>query len=279
MPTKATEPSVDDLVYLFGSAPPDRPTYKRTVLNILCYPEGHELELSYQRSYFQPSLLQASRPVANRRGAFVFVDYKPESDHEFIPVRFVKILDVAPKEKAETYLDSTRFHVRIELGKLVPPDAKASTKIAALPGRPKPHATTGTGSRGYFYVIEGSDLLPNHSNVSQRDIWDQTTARVAKTKSLNDCVFLWTGHLRPFTAGRPCKLSPYGNEQKAYRIEPNSIYRLDFRVKVYYPNVGPERAVIVRSSSDLLSISQPFATALGAEDHSVLIACKRTIES
>jgi hypothetical protein len=275
-----TPAAASNLIYLFSSAPPERPTYKRGVLNALCYPKGHQLELSYQKSYFQPPLFESRVSLGNRKGVFVFVDYKPESDHEFIPIRFVNIVDVAPKEEATRYLDTTRVHVRIELDDLILYDPKWNSGIAALPGRPKPHVSGSPGGRGYYYVIEGRNPFPQLSEVSQRDIWDQITGKVARAKSLSDCVFLSTSYLRPFRDGSSCDLRPYGKEQKAYHLEPNNIYRLDLRV--YYPNpllTGLQREILVRSSSDVLSVSQPFATAHGTEDHSVLIACKRTIES
>jgi len=272
------ETAHDKVIYLFSSAPPDRPTYKRGVLNILCYPAGHQLELSYQKSYLQPPLFEEAPKLANRKGVFVFLDYKASGkDHEFIPIRFVTILDVAPKETATRYLDTTRVHVRIQLGDLILHDASWNSEVGSLPGRPKVYEGASTASRGYFYVVEGRNLFPEHSDLSQRDIWDQITGKVANAKSLNDCVFLSTGHLRPFKDGSPCTLEPYGAEQKAYQLEPNTLYRLDLRV--YYPRASSDREIIVRSSSELLSVSQPFATAHGAEDHSVLIACKRTIES
>jgi hypothetical protein len=278
-----TDITDDKVIYLFSSAPPDRPTYKRAVLDILCYPKGHQVELSYQKSYFQPPLFERRTSLINRKGVFVFVDYKGANngDHEFIPIRAVKILDAAPKEIAARYLDTTRVQVRIELGDLILNDARESSEIASLPGRPKPHDGS-TTSREYSYVIDGRKLFPAQDGVSQRDIWDQITEKVARAKSLRGCVFLSTGDPRPFRDGDPCALQPYGSEERAYRLQPNNIYRVDLRV--YYPrNVSVtsyEPEIIVRSSSELLSVSQPFATAHGGpEDHSVVIACKRTIES
>lgn len=277
MSKPSKETTSDKIIYLFSSAPPGRPTYKRGVLDMLCYPKGHQYELSYQKRYFEPPLFDQRTSLENRKGIFVFLDYKATgADHEFIPIRFVRILDVAPKETAGMYVDKTRVHVRIELGDLIPHEAKWNSDIASLPGRPKPYQV---GSAPSPYVIEGGHSFPAQSDLSQRDIWDQITEKVAQAKSLSGCVFLATGHLRPFKDGGPCSLEPYGLEQKAYQLEPNSIYRLDLRV--YYPSATIyDREIVVRSSSELLSVSQPFATAHGGpEDHSVLIACKRTIES
>ena len=106
------------IVYLFSSAPPDRPNYKRGVLNALCYPPSHQMELSYKRSYISADLLNQGSAVKGRRGVFVFIDYKPESDHDFIPIRFVTLMDISAKEEARTYQDTTRFQVRVETWEL-----------------------------------------------------------------------------------------------------------------------------------------------------------------
>ena len=280
MSKPSSKEAEEQFVYLFSSAPPDRPTYKRGVLNLLCYPPGHQVELSYRKDYLQPPIFEQRSSLVGRRGVFVFVDYKAlGNDHEFTPIRYVKILNLAPKEAANRYLDTTRVHVRVELGNLIVYDTKWNGEIAFLPGRPKVYVSTSPGGRDYFYVLQARNRFPETSDLSQRDIWDQITGKVAKANSLSDCVFLSTGNLRPFKDGSACVLSPYGSEQKAYRLEPNNIYRLDLRVYYPYPRVSSDREIVVRSSSDFVSVSQPFATAHGAEDHSVLIACKRTIES
>jgi hypothetical protein len=269
----------DKIIYLFSSAPPDRPTYKRGVLNALCYPIEQQVELSYKKSYFGPLLFENRRNLKGRRGVFVFVDYKGDGDdHIFTPIRCVKILGVDPKELAKKYLETTRTYVRVELGKLLMYDPAWNEAIRSVPGRPRPYAQAGSPT----YVIEGPDLFGTPGDISQRDIWDGLTEELSKAKSLRGCLFLATFHPRPFRGREPCTLKPYGREQKAYRLRPKNIYRLDLRV--YYPQnasiPAKDREINVRSSSELLSVSQAFATAHGGpEDHSVLIECKRTIES
>lgn len=86
--------------------------------------------------------------------------------------------------------------------------------------------------------------------------------------------------MQQFAQGNQCEFSSYGENQKAYRLRPNSIYQLDLRVydKRHAPDSTQE--VVIRSSSDLLAVSQPFVTGVGGPtDHSALIVCKRTVES
>ncbi len=272
----------DSIVYLFSSAPPGRPNYKRGVLNALCYPAGHQLELSYRKSYISPSLFDQRSSISSKKGVFVFLDYKTP-DHDFIPIRFVTILELSPKEEATQFLDTTRMYIRVELGELIAFDPKWNDEIRSLRSRPKlPNLPQGPHSAAadYLYVLEGPDRFPRMSDYSQRDIWDHLVEKVADAKSLKDCVFLSTGHIRPFSEGTQCEFSSYGPKQKAYRLQPNSIYQVDVRVFDSRHSSDSTQEVIIRSSSELLTVSQPFVTGVGGPtDHSVLLVCKRTNES
>ncbi len=278
VPSKAI---ADEFIYLFTSVPPNRPTYKRGVLDALCYPNSHLLEFSYQKRYFQTGLLTENLKFSASRGVLVFIDNAAvNNDHRFVPIRLVRIVDVAPKEKASEYLSTTRLHVRIELGDLIPFAANWNSDIRAISERPVPYRSE-TSKSNSFYVIRGPELFSKGSVLSQRDIWDQVTSEVSKAKSLDNCVFLSTNHLRPFRTDDACALVGYGPEQKAYQLSPNSTYRLDLRVFDPPTSAGTNNLeIVVRSSSDMVSVSQPFATVHGgSEDSSVLIVCKRSIES
>lgn len=268
------------LIYVFSSVPANRPNYKRGVLNALCYPAGHQLELSYKKSYIKPSLFAERSNLKGRRGVFIFVDYKKEPDHDFIPIRFFDILDVSPKEHAESYRDSTRIYVRVQLQQLISYEESSNRSLKAIPGRPRPPKGPTDAGSTYFYVLEGPDVLPSTSGYSQRDIWDHLTETVSKVNSLKDCIFLSTGEIRLFSKETTCLLDAYGREERAYILHPNEIYKMDLRV--FDPGQNPDSAqeIVVRSSTDLIVVSQPFATAVGGPaDHSVLLVCKRTVES
>jgi len=268
------------LIYLFSSVPPNRPNYKRAVLNALCYPVGHQLELSYRKDYITPSLFEARSKLKDRKGTFIFLDYKKTPDHDFIPIRFFRILDVSPKEEAKSYRDSTRVYVRVELRELISFEERWNEAVKAISGRPCPPMGFQDAGSSYFYVLEGPDPFPVTSAYSQRDIWDHLIERVAQANSLKDCVFLSTGDVRHFAKDTPCRFERYGTEEKAYKLHPNEIYKMDLRVFDPSRRSDSTNEIVVRSSSDLVTASQPFATAIGGPtDHSVLLVCKRTVES
>jgi len=230
----------------------------------------------------QPPLFDQRASLKGAKGAIVFVDFKrltkPTLDHSFVPIRFANILEVSPKEEAKTYTDTTRVYVRVELLDLISFEPKWDTGIKTLNGRPIPPSGPSAGGRDYFYVVRGNNLFPQTCDSSQRDIWDHLVSLVASAATLKNSVFLATDHIRQFKEPSSY-LSLRGVNQKAYHLKPNSIYRMDLRV--FEPGSSTDLPEIeVRSSSDLITVSRPFATAVGGPaDHSVLIACKRTIES
>ena len=249
------------------------------VLNALCYPSGHCMELSYQKSYVSPSIFENRKAWKDRTGYFVFIDYKggKDGDHSFIPIRKVQVKKIYPVEEAQEYADSTRIYFRIELGELILFKEEWNEQIKSVPSRPTPN------SQPTCYVLGHSDFSPGSSKRSQRDIWDDLVVHVAASKSLNDCVFLSTGHIKEFENHQACSFTPYKDREgaeKAYQLRPSSIYELGLRVFNTRHSAESTQEIVVRSSSDLLVVSQPFATTVGGpSDHSVLISCKRTIEN
>jgi len=266
-------------LYLFSSAPPNRPNYKRGVLNALCYPAKHCMELNYQKSYISPVVFDNREDWKDREGYFVFIDYRHDGDLAFIPIRKFKVQSIYPAEQAQEYADGTRIYIRIQLEELILFNDDYNQKIRNIPGRPKPHMKP----PAFYYALEYEDFSPEVSRRSQRDIWDDLVEHVAQAKSLNDCVFLSMGNIRQIGNNADCNLVPYGTNQaaqKAYQLRPNTVYKLDLRVYDLRHTPDSAQEIIVRSSSDLLTVSQPFATTVGGpSDHSVLIACKRTIEN
>jgi hypothetical protein len=74
-------------------------------------------------------------------------------------------------------------------------------------------------------------------------------------------------------------MTPYGDgEDRVYTLRPNNIYKAD--VRIYNPSVAPSgQEIFIRSSSDLLVVTQAFPTAIGGtSDHEALVTCKRSIE-
>jgi hypothetical protein len=268
-------PAKQQLVFLFSSVPPDRPNYKRGVLNALCYPHGHILELSYQSSYLQPELVDDLKGLVNKRAAFVFIDYKG-ADHNFIPVRYATILSAGPIEPSKTIRPQTRIYVRIELDELIPLSDEWDRFIKKIPSRPK---VWKEAKRDYFFVLRHDAPAEVASGLSQADIWNDLVERVSVANVLNDCIFLAAGHVQGFTDST-CELGVLAKDQRAYKLRPNHIYKMDLRIFDRRNKPDANQEIVVRSSSELIVVSQPFATAIGGPvEHTVLLVCKRSIEN
>jgi hypothetical protein len=265
----------DNVIYLFTSVPPTRPNYKRGVLDALCYPGGHQMELSYKKRDISPVVFEKRTDFKGRSGFLVFVDYKHEGDHVFIPIRRIRVENIYPAEEAEQYVDTTRIYVRVELGELILFNGRSNDEIRKLSGRPQKG-----GSASQYYVLADRDFSPSNDGRSQRDIWDDLVEHVAQAESLKGCVFLATGPVQAFVSESDCEFAPYRGRKKAYSLRPNSTYKLSLRVFDKRHDADSTQEIVVRSSSDLLTISQPFPTAIGGPtDHFALIVCKRTVES
>src|SRR5271157_3424303 len=259
----------EELVFLFSSVPPDRPNYKRGVLNALCYPDGHILEVSYKSSYLDPRLANNLEGLVNKRAVFVFIDYKG-TDHNFVPVRYATILSCGPRESSKEILGRTRIYIRIELNQLIPQNDQWDAFIKKIPNRPK---VWHEGTKDYYFVLQHAGPAHVSSELSQADIWNDLVERVSAADVLNDCTFLATGHLQSFTS-KPCELGALTKDQRAYRLRPHSIYKMDLRIFDRRNKPDTNQEIYVRSSSELITVSQPFATAIGGPvEHTVLLVC------
>lgn len=265
------------LVYLFSSVPPDRPNYKRGVLNALCYPSGHILEVSYKKNYFQAPLAANLAGMVGKQTVFVFVDYKGRDDN-FVPVRYGTILSCGPKDSSSTITERTRIYIRFELSDLIPLDNLWDQWIKSIPDHPRIFQQGGT--RDYHFVIRHAAPEIQPSAYSQADIWGDLVERVSSAAVLNDCIFLATGRIQSFPRSKDCALRRFGEDQMAYRLRPNNLYKMDLRIFDRRNEPDTNQEIYVRSSSELIGVSQPFATAIGGPaEHTVILDCKRSIEN
>jgi hypothetical protein len=264
-----------ELIFLFSSVPADRPNYKRGVLDALCYPSGHTLEVSYRKSYFQPALAQNLDSLRNKQAVFVFIDYSASgSTLTFIPVRYGKILECRSKGSSTQIGDRTRIYIRLELDDLIPVEDLWDTWIKGIPGSPKPKGET---ARSYLVLANTAPI--DKPTSSQDEIWFDLVEKVAKAPVLDDCIFLSTGKLQKLKENTDCAFLEYGKDQKAYQLRPSNLYKMELRIfdKGNKPDTNQE--IYVRCSSDLVTVSQPFATSIGGpSEHAVLLNCKRSIE-
>jgi hypothetical protein len=270
----------EELIFLFSSVPPNRPNYKRGVLNALCYPNGQTFDVSYKLSDVQPELRQKLGSLVGKRALFVFVDYRGAGDI-FVPVRYAKILSCGPQEptqQPQQMSERTRIYIRLELGAMVKLDTRWDQRIKEIPNSPKPYVAD--EPRTHRFVLQSQGLAEKSDRDSQADIWDELVERISEATVLSDCIFLKTTSVQEFTGGSDCLFHVFGETQKAYRLRPNHLYKMDLRIFDRRNKPDTNQEIFISSSSDLITVSQPFATAVGGPvEHTVLIVCKRSIEN
>jgi hypothetical protein len=250
-------------VYLFNSAPPERPAYRRGVLEALSYPIGHRLVMSYEKTFIQDELREPGC-LKNRDAAFIFLDRTP-GDPEFIPIRLAKVVDCL-------WPSQNRVELRVELLQLVRPENALIAKIKQLEKRPARNKKLGSD---YYYVLEANPSLSAPAvDESEEDIWEQLAESVRASHTLSDSVLMSLSHLRHYGSGRDCKLRVFKGRDKVYGLRPNTTYEMDVRVTTAQTNLA------VQSSSDLLGVTEAFPTTIGGlATYRVIISCKRTLES
>lgn len=265
-----------DIVFLFSTVPPNRPNYKRAVLDVLCYPIGHRLDVSYKQSYFEPSLTKDFEGLLQSQAVFVFVDYDGAGQN-FIPIRYARIVSCGPKETSKKVYPETRVYMRIELGDLILIENQWDACISQMSSRPR---LMGDPKYKQYFVIRHAGPQHVSTERSQTDIWQGVVERVANASVLGDCIFLATGRLRDFKTEVECSLQEYGKDHKAYRLQPNHHYQMSLHIFDRANRPDSNQEIVIRSSSDLITVSQPFASVIGGPvEQTVLLFCKRSIEN
>jgi len=231
--------------------------------------------MSYQRKYIAPELLRPNA-LRDRRAALVFLDRvkgegsQPPPDHHFIPIRSVRVVD------ATSALPSNRVELTVELLSLIVPNDLSESSIRSLSQRPVPYRTGALPGKHYYFVLEDDPVLaqPN-ALLSEPDTWEKLAGLVKSSQTLSDAVIISLSHLRNYGEGRDCTLRVKGSGV-VYALRPNTIYELVLRVF----DLAALTSLSIRSSSDLIAVTQAFPTTIGGlGTYRVILSCKRTLES
>lgn len=271
------------LILIYTVPQKNRPTYRRGILNALCYPEEHIVEYSYQRRHIADDLLQELDKLNGKQGVIVLVDFDPSGTAVYYPVRRVKIHSVVPWHGPQAApSDRERVNLVLSLGDYLDHGPRENElrwheKVSEFDDKRKflKRESTGKESPTYF-VIEGNDNFPTSPH-SLRLAWQETVRVMSETNLLAGATFLRLDHI---TSVQPKeKVSrDYEKYSLVYSLHPGKVYRLDFTV--FEKEERETRIEVSSSSDDLLEIGRTFqAVVSGLAEKSSLIACKRTIEN
>ncbi len=122
--------SENEIIVIATSAPEKRPSYKRDLLDCLCYPNGTSVRFSYRKRWIEESLL--NRWVAhyhsnslhlfkNMPAIIVFCDIpeSPNQDFSFLPVRYAHFEGFEPPEILERAGLDIQIAVRFKLDRFI----------------------------------------------------------------------------------------------------------------------------------------------------------------
>ncbi len=278
---KGNHKSAEPFVLIYTTAAPSKPSYRRGILDALCYPNGHILPYSYRRHHIRPELLENTKRLAGKNAVIIFVDLDPEHHVTYFPLRRVKIRDVIFETgTANQPAERERVNLSLELYDFVeyqgPDKAQWQERVERFDSSRQIQ-----NERPSYFVIEGSDTFPRSCH-SVATAWEDLVTAVSKSAGFAKAVFLRLDHIRPYDSNRESK-SRYSHEhgRLVYNLRPGSIYRMNFSVfEILNSNSGNGTELeILTSAKDVVEAVQPFQSVVsGVAEKSTLIVCKRTIE-
>ncbi len=281
-----------DLTLFYTSAEDNRPTYRRGILDALCYPEGHILQYSYRLHNIHPDLrpLEAGAVGAPASGVIVFVDVEyGASDNPttgptfarvtYFPLRRVSIVRFPSLKAGQQLADRERASYFLRLGEFVEyaaseKESQWHSKIAAFDS-----ARAFRGEIPQYFVVPGRDVLSSSSNALTA--WEDVVTTLSKSARLRQATFVRIGSLQE--VGKNEDILPQSfAEERVYELRPGRVYRLNFSLfeSGTQRRSRPESVARIRSSSSgFLQADQSYQSAVsGISERSALIACKRTTE-
>lgn len=112
------------MIYLFTAIPPERPYYKRDLLNICCHQINIDMQFSYRELWVEKKLRKnIKKELENKDAMIVYCEFdrlKSPPDYKYHPVRLVNILKVLPEGELTTiffrlgaFFDYKKFRANI----------------------------------------------------------------------------------------------------------------------------------------------------------------------
>jgi hypothetical protein len=286
------EEKKSDLTLFYTSAEDNRPTYRRGILDALCYPEGHIVQYSYRLRNVHPGLrpVQAGAVRAPTNGVIVFVDVEYGTPGEnstaprftrvtYFPLRRVSIVRFPSLKAGQRLAERERASYFLRLGEFV--DYAGSEKGNQWTAK----IADFDGARGFrgeipqYFVVPGKDVISSSSNA--QTAWEDVVIAIAKSVRLSKATFIRIGSLQEVGKNKDIVPQPFA-EERVYGLRPGRVYRLNFSLfeSSTRPPSLPETVARIRSSSSgFLQVDQSYQSAVsGISERSALIACKRTSE-
>jgi hypothetical protein len=278
-------PSAPDREFLFlFTAPRNNPSYRRGVLDAICYPAEYLIPYSYRRTHFHPQISTVPKALTGKHVIIVFVDSDRNGEVTYLPLRKATIHSVSSEQGVDACPSpKERIKLSLQLGNYI--EYKDSLDQRQW------HETIRTfdvlreiaNGRPKYFVIVGEDRFAECRH-SPSVGWEDLVNAISKSNEFPDATFMRLSHIKEY-GGRSASDAPreYRGDRLFYLFRPAKIYRLDLSL---FERAGSSRGpgdaatLEVRASArDSLEIDQPHQSVVsGLAERSVLITCKRSIE-
>jgi hypothetical protein len=119
-----------EIIVIATSTPPNRPAYRRDLLNCLCYPNGTSVRFSYRKRWIEEQLMnrwiehhrsKTLHLFGNIPALIVFCDIpeSPDQDFKFLPLRYAQFEGFEPPEILERAALDVQIAVRFKLDRFI----------------------------------------------------------------------------------------------------------------------------------------------------------------
>ena len=274
-------PDAEQVLVIYTTATENKPTYRRGILDTLCYPNGHIQRYSYRRSQIQPALLDSIQRNEGMEAVVVFVDIDNNKLATYFPLRFVRVLKpISANDDDGSLGPGERVNLALLLGDFVEyTDMPDERKWHSLVSRFDERRNFQNGTPTYF-VIQAPNIFLRSERTTLM-AWEAIVTAVSKSAKLRDAVFLRLNHLKTIDPSRADpKLLPYSRLRRMYEVRPAQVYELNLAV-FEHPRGTPrdETQLSVSCSNELVELDQPSQSIVsGLAEKSALVSCKRTVE-
>lgn len=207
------------MLIAFKTAPDKRPLYKQGALDMLAYPNGWKLILSYRKKWIDRPLRKPLRDnkLVGQKMLVVLCGNVNSSTHEFgtvVPLRWATIQD-----------SGTRHETDILYLLLTLDDRPSKSLVAKMQGT----------DRDFFVVpLAGKGSYVTQSDTSVRDkgalSWDEHIGNVRQIREVQDSIFFRVRALRERSSGKAATIETTEGQTTVIDLRSAMLYELELYV-------------------------------------------------
>lgn len=268
--------SEGEILIIATSAPPDRPGYRRDLLECLCHTEKTRVRFTYRRRWIDEQLLTRTYQ-GPQQALIVFCDLPEAGNNEaeysrFIPLRYVNFKGFEPKDYVQRVDKDSYISICFELDRFVNCGKSHITdKFSLWDGwiksnnkrpLPLPHPRNEEGR----FVFTAKNFKEDDTD-DPSSSWLDLVEMLSYETSLQKCVFY---RIKGFletnqrNKNKPVHRDLYKPlDQLAWHLKSGHQYRLDLQFYLNPNQAAPPPSLTPRSSTPSIVLCQPIWRTIG----------------